>query len=162
MSNIATDIFGAQAENIEAYFKALQLKTHLADSTWGLGNADWDADLDAGTLTFTEGNKRIHTTMQVLGTYNTQDGTFLWAWAHPSVPHKLAQHALKVKAFAEAQGLEALLTPQLTCSELDCWKLTALAVHLSGAQCAYRGPAEPALVYMTFDNVEIRQRGLEA
>lgn len=58
----------------------LQMRTQAAVDMWGLDNASWAVDLDIGTITFTNEEKGLIVTapVQVVGTYNTEDGTWLW------------------------------------------------------------------------------------
>ena len=142
----------------------LSLKTGLHDRLFGLAEADWAADLAAGTLTFTSAAKGVTATCdcQVVGTLNTDDGTWLWGWDHPSVPPGLDRHAAAVKAYGEAKGLPDLTTRKLEASEDDGWTFAALACHLSDAQGAYsdtqgayRGPAGPARVFFTYGEPRI-------
>ena len=55
--------------------------------------------------------------------------------------------------------MSLVCTEQLECSEDEAWAFTALACHLCQAQGAYRGPAGPALVFMTFGEVTLSQAG---
>jgi hypothetical protein len=155
MSPVDPALFGAQSAFVEQCYAGLQLKTGSHDRVWGLGEADWGADLKAGTLTFTTPTMQTVCSVQVIGTYNTQDGTFLWGWEHPSVPELLGAHARLVRDFAAEHGLNDLLLNPLGCTEDDIWAFGALATALGGAQGAYRGPAGTTLVMMTFSDVSI-------
>ena len=139
----------------------MQLRTQTAIEMWGLDTAAWNADLDAGTITFTNAEKGLVVTapVQVVGTYNTEDGTWLWGWDHPSVPASLGEHARRVRDFGERYGLEALTTRKITASMEDAWGFTALACHLGGGQGGYGGPSGPARVFMTYGTVTIRKDG---
>lgn len=134
----------------------LAAKTDVHAGTWNLDKSRWAVDLEVGTLTFTNPKGwTITAPVQVVGTLNTADGTFLWGWDHPSVPEARAADARLVRDFGAAQGLEQLTTRKIAASEDEAWELTALAVHLAGAQGAYRGPTGQALVFMTFGTVSI-------
>jgi len=134
----------------------LRLKTEAHDGTWRLGECSWSVDQAAGTIFFTrpDGMTAI-CPVQIIGTYNTLDQTWLWAWDHPSVVPALQNHAWKVCAYGEDQGIERLTTRKFTCSETEAWELTALACKLCEAQGAYRGPAGTTLVFMTFGTVTL-------
>ncbi|WP_216352869.1 DUF6882 domain-containing protein [Sphingomonas sp. LM7] len=136
----------------------LQLKTEAAMGLWGLGSGEsWAADLEAGTITFVNAKGwEINAPVQVIGTLNTADGTWLWGWDHPSVPAPVSLHAGLVRDFGAQHGLEALTTRKIEADETDGWTFAALACHLAGAQGAYRGPAGDALVFMTYGEVSIR------
>ncbi len=153
---------GLSDAEIDAVFERARaeadLKTEANIGLWHQDGARWDADLEAGTITFT--NTRgwtIVAPVQVIGTRNTADGSFLWGWDHPSVPEPLAADARRVFDFGQAQGLEALTTRKIAAEEDDAWAFTALALHLSGANGLYRGPSGGTHVYMTFGEVQISQ-----
>ncbi len=136
----------------------LDALTNAHNATWRLGTARWDADLDAGTLTFTNDRGwKIVAPVQVIGTLNTADGTWLWGWDHPSVPEPLRAHAALVRDFGAAHGLEAFTTRHIEASEEDGWQFAALAAYLAKAQGAYRGPSGQTMIFMTFGELTISQ-----
>lgn len=147
------DLVFARAE------EELDLKTEIAASTWGLGSgASWDADLEAGTIRFVNDKGwQITAPVQVVGSLNTADGTWLWGWDHPSVAEPISQHAQLVREFGAKHGLEALTTRMIEAGEEDGWTFTALACHLAGAQGGYRGPSGTTMIFMTFGEVTIQQ-----
>ena len=150
-------LFGTEIGTVERSIYGLQAKTAAHDGSWGMGRAECNVDLLAGTIVFTNETFKATANVQVIGTYNTADGSFMWGWDHPSVPPHCAQHAQKVKDWAEQQGLSALLERIIYCSEEDAWMFTALGAELADAQGAYRGPTGQALVYMTFGEVTLTQ-----
>ena len=134
----------------------MRLKTEAHVGTWGLDRASWAADLELGTIIFT--NKKglkITAPVQVIGTFNTKDSTWLWGWDHPSVSEPLAAHARLAHDFGEKYRLERYTTRKIVSTETEAWNFTALACHLAGAQGGYRGPAGTTLVFMTFGEVSI-------
>lgn len=136
----------------------LRLKTEAHAAGWGLGSTErWDLDQADGRLVFTGKKVTATAPAQIIGTYSTASGTFLWAWDHPSVLPPLQEHARQLREYGEQHGIAALTTRKLECTELEAWEFTALACHLCGAQGAYRGPAGPALVFMTFGEVTLTQ-----
>jgi hypothetical protein len=142
---------------IEQSVEGLRTQTSAHSATWHLGEEDeWSADLDAGTISFlfADGTS-ASADVQIVGTFNTEDGTFLWGWDHPSVPEPLGQHARLAKEFGDRHGLSAYQHRKVECSEDDAWEFTAVAARLGNANGAYRGPAGTALVYFTFGEVRI-------
>ena len=129
----------------------LRLKTAAHDGVWRLGEADWDIDQDAGTITFTGPNITATCPVQIIGTFNTLDDTWMWGWEHPSVEPSLQEHANLCREFGEKYGIDFLTAHRLDeSSEEFAWQLTALACKLAGAQGAYRGPAGTTMVFVTF------------
>lgn len=144
---------------LEKSMNHLQTLTSSHDSMWGLGSAAWGADLEKGIITFdTDDGTHVEAPLQVIGTYNTQDGTWLWGWDHPSVSEPLSQHAQLAFDYGQKHGIADLTTRKVTCSEDCCWEFTALACFLAQAQGAYRGPAGPTHVFMTFGAVNISKQ----
>jgi uncharacterized protein DUF6882 len=141
---------------IERAMNGLQAMTAAHDGMWQIGQAAWNVDQDEGTITF-DSPKGIRATapVQVVGSYNTEDGTWLWGWDNPSLEAPLTEHAKKVRAYGIEKDYDILTTPKLFCPEDQCWELTALACMLCEAQGAYRGPAGTARVFMTFGEVSL-------
>jgi hypothetical protein len=143
---------------VEKAMLALQAVTAAHDAAWRLGRAAWSVDQGEGTIQFTPPNGMVATApVQIIGTYNTQDGTWLWGWDNPSVAEPLATHAKAVEAYGRLHGFDILTSPSVQCPEEQCWELTALAYMLNGAQAAYRGPAGHTRVFFTFGEVTLRK-----
>jgi hypothetical protein len=137
----------------------LQALTAAHDGVWQIGQAAWSVDQEEGTITFTSPKGVIATApVQIIGSYNTRDGTWLWGWDNPSLEPPLTEHARKVRSFGQEHGYDALTTPKLACPEEQCWELAALACMLAEAQGAYRGPAGAVRVFMTFGDVKLERQ----
>lgn len=131
-------------------------ETAAHDAGWKLGEAAWSVDQDTGAIVFTRAGGIMATCpVQIIGTYNMEDRTWLWGWDHPSVALPLQDHAKRVKTYGEQNRVEKLTTRKLQCDEAEAWELAALACKLCNAQGAYRGPAGTALVLMTFGEVTL-------
>ncbi|WOB44315.1 hypothetical protein HNI00_15070 [Thermoleptolyngbya oregonensis NK1-22] len=129
----------------------LHFKTQAQEQFWLLGQCNWEVDQEQGSIRFTNPRGQIITApVQIIGTYNTLDGTWLWGWDHPAVVPALQHHARALRDYGAAQGVDRLTTRKLHCSEPEAWELTALACCLCHAEGAYCGPAGTTLVFMTF------------
>ncbi len=153
-------------EEVDLAMAELEAKTFGLDAIIHFKEAAWSLNLEEGKLSFIPENSigkknddtptmKAIAPVQVIGTFNTEDETFLWGWDHPSIDEPFAEHARKVKAYGEEHQLEPLTSRKVTCSEADCWEFTALACKLNEAQGAYRGPSDETLVFMTFGKVEL-------
>ncbi len=74
----------------------LQLKTEAHKKAWGLDKIlRWDFNQGSGKLEFSlpDGLKAV-APAQIIGTYNSEDHTWLWAWANPSIEEKLQARKL--------------------------------------------------------------------
>ncbi len=144
--------------SLDASMHYLDAVTNAHNATWRLGSARWDVDLDAGTIVFhNDRDWRVSAPVQVIGTLNTADGTWLWGWDHPSVPEPQRAHAALVRDFGAQYGLEAFTTRHIEASEEDGWQFAALACYLAKAQGAYRGPSGQTMIFMTFGELTISQ-----
>jgi hypothetical protein len=145
---------------IAAAREALALQTAAHAASWRFGEEDnWAADLEAGTIVFEffgdTNDTSVGAQIQVVGTYDTLDGSFLWGRDHPSVPEALSQHARLSKAWGEKSGVPAFTTRKLHCTEDEAWSLAAVTACLANANGVYRGPAGSALVFFTFGEVKV-------
>ncbi|EMM0378611.1 hypothetical protein RI820_000981 [Pluralibacter gergoviae] len=138
----------------------LKLRTQAAVDMWGLDTASWAVDLDTGIITFTSEEKGIVITapVQVVGTYNTEDGSWLWGWEHPSVSEPLRAFARRVRDFGEQYGKKELTTRKITTSMDTAWEFTALACHLNGGEGGYSGSSGSTRVLLVYGSVSITKK----
>lgn len=138
----------------------LQLRTQAAVEMWGLDIASWDVDLNSGTITFTNDEKGIVITapVQVVGTYNAEDSSWLWGWEHPSVSEPLGAFARRVREFGEQYGRKELTTRKITTSMDTAWEFTALACYLNGGEGGYNGSSGSTRVLLVYGSVTITKK----
>lgn len=138
----------------------LQLKTKGHVEAWGLDRISrWDLNQDVGRLVFSfEDGLLVVAPAQIIGTYNSEQRTWLWAWDNPSVEEKLKRDALKVRKYGEEHGIERLTKAKWVGTEEDAWAMTALAVKLCGEQGAYRGLAGETMVFIAFGPVTVSKK----
>ena len=148
----------APEQYIKAAREGLSLQTSSHRVTWHLGKEkQWSADLDAGLIVFqfADGVKAT-APIQVVGTYNHLDGTFLWGWDHPSVPEPLRKHAALAK-WGEKNNVKNFVARKVSCSEDDAWSFASAANRLANANGVYRGPSGTTQVFMTFGEVKLEK-----
>jgi hypothetical protein len=127
---------------------------------WGLDKIlQWDLSQDSGELLFSlpDGLKEV-SPAQIIGTYNSEDHTWLWAWANPSIDEKLQLDARKVRKYAEEHQVERLTSSKWVGTEDEAWAMVALSVKLCNEQGAYRGPAGETKVYIAFGKVMLSRK----
>lgn len=138
----------------------LDLKQQACAELFGIGKADrWNVDLEAGVISFTIAERIASAPVQVIGTMNTRDGTWLWGWDHPSVMGAIGDAARLCQAFGKEHRLAQFTTRKIECTEDEAWRFTAVALHLSEGVGAYRGPSGGTLVFMTFGAVTLSRNG---
>jgi hypothetical protein len=153
----ATAMSQTPTQFIEASRDGLAQQTSAHSATWHLGKEErWSADLDTGTIKFHFKNGTTASApIQVVGTYNKLDGTFLWGWDHPSVPEELRKHAQLAKQWGEKNNVPNFKSRKVRCTEDEAWSFAAVANRLGNANGVYRGPDGNALVYMTFGELKL-------
>jgi hypothetical protein len=136
---------------IERSMEELHAKTTGHDGIWQLSKSDWDIDQNAGTIVFMSPKGTIATCpVQIIGTFNTKENTWLWGWDHPQVDRSLQEHARLCREYGKKHGIRALTSRKLTSANVDDgWQLTALACKLANAQGGFRGPLGSTQVYVT-------------
>jgi len=79
----------------------LKLKNDLHFSVLGRDRIKrWDLNQDDGQLVFSLADGfKARAPAQIIGTYNTDDHTWLWAWDNPSIEDKLKSDALKLRKY---------------------------------------------------------------
>lgn len=134
----------------------LQLKTEAHMGTWHLDEMDWSVDQGTGTIVFNHPDGlQASAPVQIVGSLNTQDGSWLWATANTSVRPELTAHARLAQAELARLGAHDLAEDRQALEESRAWEYAALATQVAGAQGAYRGPAGPTLIFMTFGQVTL-------
>lgn len=157
LSNSESENKWSNPEFIEASLEGLRIQTSAHMGTWKLGEEDnWGVDMTQGTLTFNFSDGKIVTTkIQIIGTYNTADNTFLWGWEHPSVREDMAEHAQLAKEWGDENNEPLFSEVKVVCSEDDAWKMASVANRLANANGVYRGNSNGTLVYMTMGSLNI-------
>jgi hypothetical protein len=138
----------------------LKLKTDAHRKAWGLDRIKrWDLSQESGELVFSLADGMKATApAQIIGTYNTEDHTWLWAWANSSIDDKLKADALNVRKYGEEHHIDKLTQRKWTGTEDDAWAMVALAVKLCGEQGGYRGPAGSTHVFIAFGEVTLSKK----
>jgi hypothetical protein len=137
----------------------LRIKTASFDRLFQIGEADWELDQDEGEIVFTSpGGIVARAPAQIAGTYNTDDGTWLWAWDNASIAEALAAHAKLVREYGGKRRIAELTTRKLKITEEKAWELAALTCKLGNDQGVYRGPAGSTMVFITFGEVTTEKR----
>lgn len=89
---------------------------HLID-TLGLGTPDtrWDMDLAANEFRWSGSKGKAVCPIQIIGTRNPDDDTWLWGWQHFEFMPGQRTAAEAVRAWGEQRGLLALTEPKVPC-----------------------------------------------
>jgi len=137
----------------------LDLETKVAaHAEWQLDKIeDWGFRPGSNELVFgRRDGGRLLCRAQVIGTLNTADHTWMWAWNSDEFDPARTEHARRVRDFGQEHRYPRLTEGLLTyCDEDEAWALAALAVDLNDAQLAYAAPKDGILIFMTIDEVKV-------
>lgn len=109
-----------------ALFSALR-QDQLVAAVDALGEHRWDADLEAGTITFSasaDPSRRIVAGAELIASIAPGPRTVLWAWAHPR--GRAGGAAARLRDYGTQHGLRALIEdetpfPADAGPDLDAW-----------------------------------------
>jgi len=140
---------------LDKSMEELRAKTMGHQAGWGLGKSNrWSLDQSRGDLLFTFDDGLVATCpAQIVASFDGADGSWLWAWANPSIGDSLKRDSLRVRDYGQQRGIARLTSAEWPCTEAEAWRMAALACKLCEAQGVYRGPAGTAFVFMTFEKV---------
>lgn len=98
----------------------------------------WQLDVEQGVIWFgDEQTNAFVATIQFVGTHDTSDGSWLWAWSNP----RLQPVAEAVDRVREAhEDIPELTTPTFTCTAAKAWAVAAAAAYELEAQGCLRLP----------------------
>jgi hypothetical protein len=119
-----------------------------------LGPYDWNIDLGTGRLDF-EGRVSFET--QVLGTESAQSGTWLWAWANPSITNVAITAATsRLRDYGAQYGVPEFSEPQLPVNGINGHTLGLVAAGLCGADAYYLGHHPGGTILTLIQAAELR------
>ena len=144
---------------VEGSMEGLRLQTAAHQGTWRLGKSErWDFCQDTGELLFTFPDMIVRTPAQIIGSFDSGEGSWMWAWANSSIAGSLARDSVRVREYGEQHRIRRLTTPNWPAAEMDGWHMAAVANRLCESNGVYRGPAGTAFVFFTFGQVQLSKK----
>ena len=94
---------------LEGGMEGLRLQTEAHQGTWRFGKSErWDFSQDTGELIFTFPDTIVRAPAQIVGSFDSTDGSWMWAWANSSVAASLARDSVRVREYGESTGFGGL------------------------------------------------------
>ncbi len=121
-----------------------------------IGDNSWNADLNAGTITF---GPQLVFPVQVLGTFSHASETWLWAWANAQadLPAPLLRQARQLQAYGEQHGIDLLIVGQFDATPGDLHLLGSVAVGLCAASAYYVADYGTGTMVLTIKSTQVEQ-----
>jgi hypothetical protein len=144
---------------VEGSMEGLRLQTEAHEAAWRLGKSErWDLSQDSGELIFTFPDTIVRAPAQIIGSFDSVEGRWMWAWANSSIAASLSRDSVRVREYGEQHKIQRLTTPTWPAVEMDGWHMAALANRLCESNGAYRGPAGTTFVFLTFGQGSAEQK----
>lgn len=106
-------------------------------------------DQRTGKLTFSDSGKVVlEADVQFVGSLSKTKGTWMWAWANPSVQDRVKTGAETVRGYGRQYGVARLTEREWPAKPDDAWKMTALAARILNARGAYRTEDGDGITYL--------------
>jgi len=121
-----------------------------------IGDNSWNADLDAGTISF---GPQLVFPLQALGTFSHSSETWRWAWvaAESDWPARLLSQAERLRAYGEQHGIELLTAGEFDATETDLHVIGAIASGMFGASGYYLANYGQGTMVLTVESAQIDQ-----
>jgi hypothetical protein len=143
-------------ELIGGSMEGLRLQTEAHQGTWHFGDSErWDFSQDTGELVFTFPDTIARAEAQIIGSFDSREGSWMWGWANTSIADTLTRDSVRVRDYGEQHRIRRLTTPIWSGEETDGWHMAALANRLCETNGVYRGPAGTTFVFFTFGEVRL-------
>ena len=127
---------------------------------WGLGTARrWVLDQGDGRIVWSFDDHVASAPAQILGSWNSQVSSFVWAWDNDSVADALSETAEKVRAFGTEHGIGALTASPLDLDEVRVRDVVALAFRVGGCTGLYHPFDGKLASYIAFGAVTLEEAG---
>ncbi len=135
------------------------------DSEYGfekLGRPTWDQR--TGKLTFADsaGGAKVEAEIQMVGSLSKTKGTWMWAWANPSVRGPVKAGVQTVRRYGQQYRIRPLTLKEFPAKTDDAWKMTALSARVLNARGAYHTEDEDGITYMVITSIGRRGEAVDS
>ncbi|MFN2565830.1 MAG: DUF6882 domain-containing protein [Gemmatimonadaceae bacterium] len=109
-----------------------------------------------GQLVFSDASvtPRVLASVQLVGSVNTENRSWLWSWADPDIDPALCKNIREVHMLGETRGIEQLTTPFWEGDAVDGWEMTSISAYVLQAEGAYRATTPRGFTYLVMTSIE--------
>ena len=126
------------------------------DARWGMSGADsWSLDQREGRVVWTFEQHTVSADAQILGSWNSAAGSFVWAWDNESILEPLCEVSERVRAYGAEHDVFALTASPLALDETRVRDLVALAFRVGGCTGFFHPTEGDLTSYVVFGEVRI-------
>lgn len=142
-------------EYIDACFDELEKKQQYLVDTFGFGSFDkFKYDFDKEELYLLK-NEEVLVKARIvpIGSFNTENGTWMWGWANEAFSESLRSKSSKLKELEAITGFEMFGNDMAEIDEDMAWEIAGMSLHLLGFEGIYRGPANNTHYFYAMEQV---------
>jgi hypothetical protein len=144
---------------LQGGMEGLRIQTEAHQRVWRLGKSErWDFSQNTGELVFTFPDMIVRAPAQIIGSFDSREGSWMWAWANSSISDSLTLDSVRVRKYGAQHHLRRLTKPTWPAEEMDGWHMAGLANRLCESNGVYRGPAGTTFVFFTFGEVQLSKK----
>lgn len=109
-----------------------------------------------GQLVFSDASvtPRVLANVQLVGSVNTENRSWLWSWADPDIDPALCKDIREVQMLGETRRIEQLTTPFWEGDAVDGWEMTSISAYVLQAEGAYRATTPQGFTYLVMTSIE--------
>jgi hypothetical protein len=116
----------------------------------------YDYDQESATLLFSGADRpNLKFTIQVIGSWAAEAGSWLWAWENDSILLGAREHVHVLQKFGLENGFQRLSEALWDATQADAWEMTRVACLLLQADGVYRAPDEDGALFMVLSEPEL-------
>jgi hypothetical protein len=125
------------------------------DSEYGLEKLRRPAwDQRTGELTFTDSaGGKVVAKIQMVGSLSKTQGTWMWAWANPTVRGPVKSGAETVRRYGQQYRISRLTAREWPAKTKEAWQMTAVSARVLNARGAYRTEDADGITYMVITSI---------
>lgn len=143
-------------EYIDNCFDELERKQQYLIDTFGFGSFDnFEYDFDKEELYLLK-NEEVLVKARIvpIGSFNTENGSWMWGWANEAFPVKLRNKSSRLKELETITGFEMFGNEMAEIDEDMAWEIAAMSLNLLGFEGVYRGPGKNTHYFYAMEQVE--------
>jgi len=142
-------------EFIQQCQSELEQKQSYLVEEFGLGKYQrFDVQLDKEVIEFkASGTVKVVAKIIPIGSFAERAGTWMWAWANPSIPELLQNKSSKLKELKRITGIKIFEKETLVADEKMSWEIAAMSCHYLRAKGCYRANSGKSLFFLALQEV---------
>jgi len=140
---------------LDTCFEELEIKQQKLIEEFNIGSFQkFEFDFEKAEIYFlNEGLVEVQANIIPIGSFNSENNTWMWAWANEGFPEDLRAKSARLKQLEEKTGFEIFGTEMPEIDEDMAWEMAGISLNMLNVQGVYRGPVNKTEYFYAIDNV---------